>query len=47
MPAYKFADVTVKTEYSMYDDDDNWKSWPGPQKNVTSWCILENGYAVG
>jgi len=44
--AYKFADVTVVKEFSMFEEDD-WMPWPGSHKNVRSWCILENGYAVG
>lgn len=42
----KFSDVEVKTEYNLHDDD-TWQSWPGPQKNVMSWALLTNGYAVG
>jgi hypothetical protein len=44
--AYRYADVKVVEEFSMFEDDE-WKPWPGTHKNVTSWCILENGYAVG
>ncbi len=22
-------------------------SWPGPEKNIIEWYVLENGYAVG
>ena len=44
--AFKFADVKVVEEFSMFDSD-TWKSWPGAHKNVMNWCILENGYAVG
>lgn len=47
--AFKFKDVKVIKEYDMLGDDweQTWKTWPGTHKNVMSWCILENGYAVG
>lgn len=47
--AWKFRDVKVVKTYDMHDDDweTTWKSWPGSHKNVTTWCVLENGYAVG
>jgi hypothetical protein len=45
-PAWKFRDMKVIKEYSMFEED-IWKSWPGVHKNVKTWCILENGYAVG
>ena len=47
VPSFKYRDVEVVKEYSMYEEDGSWKSWPGAHKNVTSWCLLENGYAVG
>lgn len=43
--AYKFSDEYVVEEYNMFEG--NWKPWPGKHKNVTSWCVLSNGYAVG
>lgn len=43
--AFQLRDRKVVKEYS--DRDADWKPWPGPQKNVYSWCILDNGYAVG
>lgn len=45
--AYKYADVEVVKEYDMHGEENTWRRWPGPHKNVLSWCVLANGYAVG
>ena len=44
--AYKFCDVTVVKEYSATKED-TWRQWPGKEKNVYCWWVLENGKAVG
>lgn len=40
----KMADVAVVEEYGFGAKPGR---WPGPQKNVSSWCVLANGKAVG
>jgi len=45
-PAYKLADERVKAEYRPYKGGGD-PAWPGPQKNVMFWVLLENGKAVG
>ena len=45
--AYKFRSIPVKVEHCLLHDQDNYKPWPGEQKNVFLWVELENGYAVG
>lgn len=41
-PAYKLRDVAVRARM-----DSSVTAWPGPQKNVHFWVVLENGKAVG
>ena len=43
-PARKLIDMKVIKEC---DSTLVGQHWPGTQKNVYSWCILENGKAVG
>ncbi len=45
--AFKFKDEIVLKEHSMFTDQDEFRRWPGKQKNVYFWVELENGYAVG
>lgn len=45
-PAHKLADVRVKAEYRPYKGGGD-PAWPGPQKHVMFWVLLENGKAVG
>ena len=45
--AYKMKDVLVVKEHCSIIDQEEYKFWPGTHKNVYSWVILENGYAVG
>lgn len=40
-PSYKLRDIEVTAAYDNRD-----KPWPGPQKNVTAWYVLVNGFAV-
>jgi hypothetical protein len=44
--AFKMKDLRVVEEYSMLNEE-TWKRWPGNHKNVYSWVLLENGFAVG
>lgn len=43
--AYKFKDINILTIFSILDE--NYLPWPGKNKNIHKWIILENGYAVG
>jgi len=45
-PAMRLKDVLVKFKISRTHES-TWMAWPGPQKNVYFWVILENGKAVG
>ena len=40
--AWKFRDIEVVREV-----DGTKEGWPGTHKNVFTWWVLENGYAVG
>lgn len=42
--AYRYRDVEVVSEHGYGRD---MKPWPGNEKNVMSWVLLANGYAVG
>lgn len=42
--AYRYRDVEVVSEHGYGEDG---LAWPGTHKNVTNWCVLANGYAVG
>jgi hypothetical protein len=44
-PAYALKDQTVKTVYSSAAG--TFKKWPGPQKNVYFWVVLENYKRIG
>jgi len=43
--AAKFLDKKVEKEFGGFYESD--KQWPGSQKNVHIWWILENNIAVG
>ena len=45
--AYKFKDVLVLREHSLFWEQDNFVKWPGYHKYVFFWVELENGYIVG
>lgn len=42
---YDYKDLIVVEHYSLTDN--TFKKWVGVHKNVVSWCVLENGVAVG
>ena len=44
--AFALRDQEVVLEFGL-GDDDNRRSWPGPEKNVMNWCVLANGNCVG
>lgn len=44
--SWKYKDVRVVQKFSLCEDEENWKPWPGGEKNVYFWVILENGKAV-
>jgi len=44
--AYKrFADAKVIRQFNFFGGPR--RRWPGPQRNVHNWVIVEGGYAVG
>jgi len=45
-PAARLLDEHVVREHSRPHDNDNFKEWLGPHKNVHCWWELENGKAV-
>ena len=44
--AATMLDVEIEAEYGL-GDDEVWKSWPGPEKNVLNWWKLVDGRCVG
>lgn len=44
--AATMLDVEVEQVYGL-GDDEVWKSWPGPEKNVLNWWKLVDGRCVG
>lgn len=49
--ATKLLDRVVLKSWSLGSlsklDEPEWKSWPGREKNVNNWCLLDDGHAVG
>lgn len=45
-PAFKLKDHEVKSIHCCVKDDDKYKRWPGPHKNVVTWVVLDNGKRV-
>ena len=43
--AYKFKDINILALFDSFTE--NYLPWPGENKNIHKWVILENGYAVG